>query len=172
MKNTFITLALMTISATTFADTNHSGHSDMTMPEMDHATMDHSTMDMQGMSAVGMPAMGAKPDKVIHVLLSDDMSIHFKNDIKIEPNDVVQFVIMNTGKMEHEFSIGSASEQVKHREMMKTMDKHAHDSGSAVTLQPGEAKQLMWHFHGDKNVEFSCNIPDHAQEGMVKKVTL
>ncbi|MGB5121546.1 MAG: copper-binding protein, partial [Vibrio fluvialis] len=38
-----------------------------------------------------------------------------------------------------------------------------------VTVQPGKAKQLMWHFQGDNHVEFACNIPGHAEAGMVKK---
>ncbi|MDF5468852.1 cupredoxin family protein, partial [Vibrio parahaemolyticus] len=113
------------------------------------------------------------PDKVVHVILGDDMTIKFKKDVKIEPNDVVQFVVMNTGKINHEFTIGSAKEQLKHREMMKTMSgDHMHDSGNSVTVEPGKAKQLLWHFHGDNNVEFACNIPGHAESGMVKKIEL
>ncbi|MEZ9946803.1 copper-resistant cuproprotein CopI [Vibrio breoganii] len=166
MKKTLITLVLLALSSTAIAEGTHN-HS-----EMNDSKMDHSGMEMEGMSEVGMPAMGAKPDKVVHVILSDDMKIQFKRDVKIESNDVVQFVVMNTGKIDHEFSIGSAAEQLEHREMMKTMGDHEHDSGSAVTVKPGKAKQLLWHFHGDKNVEFSCNIPGHAEAGMVKSITL
>ncbi|MGR5457306.1 copper-resistant cuproprotein CopI, partial [Vibrio alfacsensis] len=76
-------------------------HSMMNHSDMDNAKMDHSNMmNMDGMSAVGMPAKGAKPDKVVHVILTDDMKITFKRDVKIEPNDVVQFVVMNTGKID------------------------------------------------------------------------
>ena len=71
-----------------------------------------------------------------------------------------------------EFSIGSAQEQPKHREMMKNMGNHAHNSGSTVTVKPGKAKQLLWHLHGDNNVDFACNIPGDAEAGMVKKVSL
>ena len=167
MKKTFITLALITLSGTALADSNHDNMA------MSNSGMDHSNgMAMEGMSDVGMPANGAKPNKVVHVILSDDMKIRFKKEVDINTNDVVQFVIMNTGKMDHEFSIGSAAEQIKHREMMKNMGNHAHDSGSAVTVKPGKAKQLLWHFHGDKNIEFSCNIPGHAEAGMVKSITL
>lgn len=178
MKKTLITLAITMFSTGVLADAmdhskmDHSnmGHGEM---KMDHSKMDHSNMmNMEGMSAVGMPAKGAKPDKVVHVILTDDMKINFKKDVKIEPNDVVQFVVMNAGKIDHEFSIGSAQEQLKHREMMKNMGSHAHDSGSTVTVKPGKAKQLLWHFHGDNNVEFACNIPGHAEAGMVKKITL
>lgn len=166
MKKTLITLALITLSGTALADTTHN-HAEMT-----NNKMDHSSMSMEGMSAVGMPAKGAKPDKVVHVLLSDDMQIRFKKEVKIESNDVVQFVIMNTGKIDHEFAIGSAAEQLEHREMMKSMGNHAHDSGNAVTVKPGKAKQLLWHFHGDKHVELACNIPGHAEAGMVKQIEL
>ncbi|MEZ9119211.1 cupredoxin family protein [Vibrio cyclitrophicus] len=201
MKKTLIAIALTLTTATAFAAMDHSAgdqsnmdqsgmdHSMMKSGEMDHSKMDHSMMtsgkmdhskmmnmdgmmDMEGMSEVGMPAKGAKPDKVVHVLLSDDMKITFKNKVDIESNDVVQFVVMNTGKIDHEFSIGSASEQLEHREMMKNMGNHAHDSGSTVTVEPGKAKQLLWHFHGDNNVEFACNIPGHAEAGMVKALTL
>jgi uncharacterized cupredoxin-like copper-binding protein len=192
MKKTLIALkvaiSIALLSSTAFAEKMDHGkmdhgkmdhgkmdHGNMDHGNMDHGKMDHSTMmmDMDGMSAVGMPATGAQPDKVVHVILSDDMTITFKGDVKIEPNDVVQFVVMNIGKIEHEFAIGSAEEQEKHREMMKTMKSHHdHDSGSTVTVQPGKAKQLLWHFHGDNNVELACNIPGHTEAGMVKKLTL
>lgn len=179
MEKTLIAIALTLTTATAFAEMDHSmmKNGEMDHSKMDHSMMkdgkmDHSMMNMEGMSEVGMPATGAKPDKVVHVLLSDDMKITFKNKVDIEPNDVVQFVVMNTGKIDHEFSIGSASEQLEHREMMKNMGNHAHDSGSTVTVKPGKAKQMLWHFHGDNNVEFACNIPGHAEAGMVKSITL
>ncbi|MEZ9309478.1 copper-binding protein, partial [Vibrio cyclitrophicus] len=91
MKKTLVAIALTLTTATAFAEMDHSA--------VDHSSMDHSNMmNMGGMSEVGMPATGAKPDKVVHVLLSDDMKITFKNKVDIEPNDVVQFVVMNTGK--------------------------------------------------------------------------
>ncbi|OAN11099.1 copper-binding protein [Photobacterium jeanii] len=181
MKKTLITLTLALTTTTAFAQMDHSNmnhsqmnHSSMNHSNVDHSKMDHSNMmDMPGMSAVGMPAKGAKPDKVVHVILGDDMTIKFKKDVKIEPNDVVQFVVMNTGKINHEFTIGSAKEQLEHREMMKTMSgDHMHDSGNAVTVAPGKAKQMLWHFHGDNKIEFACNIPGHAEAGMTKKITL
>jgi uncharacterized cupredoxin-like copper-binding protein len=183
MKTTLIALALTVVAGSAMASSEHMDHSKMdhsnmdhsamNHADMDHSKMDHSNMSMEGMSAVGMPATGAKPDKVVHVVLSDDMTMEFKRDVKIEPNDVVQFVVMNTGKMNHEFVIGSPKEQLEHREMMKTMSgDHMHDSGNSVTVEPGKAKQILWHFHGEKEVEFACNIPGHTEAGMVKKLEL
>lgn len=181
MKVTVLALALSLTSPLALADMMHSDskqagmdHSMMSSDKMPQQGMDHSgMMNMGEMSDVGMSATGSKPTKVVHVLLSDDMKITFKKEVDIQPNDVVQFVIMNTGKIDHEFSIGSAKEQLTHREMMRSMNgQHMHDSGSTVTVQPGKAKQLTWHFQGDNHVEFACNIPGHAEAGMVKKVTL
>lgn len=184
MKKTLLA-ALLSITATSaMANMDHSkmdhdsmnhesmDHSNMNQGDMDHSKMDHSMTSMEGMSDVGMPATGAKPDKVVHVVLADDMTIKFKKEVQIEPNDVVQFVVMNVGKIDHEFTIGSAKEQLEHREMMRKMPHHMHDSGNAVTVKPGKAKQLIWHFQGDSKVEFACNIPGHAEAGMIKKVRL
>ncbi|MFV0449641.1 MAG: cupredoxin family protein [Vibrio sp.] len=193
MKKLTLAIALTISSSVAFAAMNNS--SSMDPNKMDHSQMDNSKMDhsqmasasmnkgmsmnhdnmmsMDGMSDVGMPAAGSKPNKVIHVMLSDDMKITFKKEVKIEPNDIVQFVVMNTGKINHEFAIGSVTEQIEHREMMESMNgQQMHDSGNSVTVEPGKAKQITWHFHGDNNVEFACNIPGHAEAGMVKSVTL
>ncbi|WP_409439510.1 hypothetical protein [Psychromonas sp. GE-S-Ul-11] len=147
-------------------------HSSMKTDNMHEIAMDHSHMSMPGMSDVGMLATGAKPNKVVYVMLSDDMKITFKKEVKIEPNDVVQFVVMNTGKMNHEFMIGSAQEQFEHREMMTKMNHDKHESDNSITVKPGEAGQIMWHFHGEKNVELACNIAGHFEAGMVKKLIL
>ncbi|MEL6117132.1 copper-binding protein [Photobacterium sp. SP02] len=149
MKKTVLALIITLASMPVLAD--EMGHGSMDYSKMDHSKMDHSGMkmegmNMEGMSAVGMPAKGAKPDKVVHVILSDDMKIRFKKDVQIEANDVVQFVVMNTGKIDHEFSIGSMAEQLKHREMMRNMTTgHDHDSGSTVTVKPGKAKTDLIH---------------------------
>ncbi|MCE4936216.1 copper-resistant cuproprotein CopI [Aliivibrio fischeri] len=173
MKKTVLAIALTLVASSAMAEMDHSkmDHGSMDMKSMDMSKMDG--MSMKDMNAVGMPATGMKPDKVVHVILSDDMKITFKKEVDIQPNDIVQFVIMNTGEIDHEFAIGNEKEQLEHREMMKKMPSgHQHDSGSAVTVKPGKAKQIIWHFHGDKNVEFACNIPGHAEAGMVKKITL
>lgn len=182
MKKTLIALTMTLIATQSFADgMDHSKmdhgsheHGAMNHDTMDHSKMDHGMMNMEGMSAVGMPAAGTKPDKVVHVILKDDMTISFKRDVEIKPNDVVQFVVMNTGKDDHEFVIGSPAEQIAHRKMMEnpTEDHDHHSMGNVLYLKPGKAGQLTWHFHGEKEIEFACNIPDHAEDGMTKTIVL
>ncbi len=180
MKTLTLTLALMLGSSATLAAMNtSSGSAAMTADAMNHAA--HMTegqsmamnMNMAAMSEVGMPANGVKPDKIAYVLLADDMTIRFKQPVEINANDVVQFVIINSGQIEHGLTIGSHQEQLAFREMMSKMNgQPMPDSGSSVTVAPGKAKQLIWHFHGDNQVELACNLADHAAAGMTLNLTL
>ncbi|ODS11257.1 copper-resistant cuproprotein CopI [Vibrio scophthalmi] len=149
--------------STSFAYANMD-HSKMDHSNTDHSNMSHSQMQsMPGMTQVGMPAQGAKADKVIHVILSDDKPIQFKKDVNIEENDVVQFVIMNSGTTSHEFAIGSKDELSRHHKMMAQMAGMEHDTSSSIIVAPKKARQFTWHFHGDKHVEIACNINGHQQ---------
>ena len=180
MKNITIALGLALFTTSVFAEMDHSkmDHDKMDHGEMNHEMMDHSSMDhskmmgMQRTSSVGMPADGAKPDKVVHVILNDDKTITFKKSIDIEPNDVVQFVVMNAGEQPHEFSIGSKEELQSHRKMMAAMAGMEHDTKNSIIVEPKKARQFMWHFHGDNNVEFACNFKGHAEAGMTKSIKL
>lgn len=156
-----ILISLMLSSSFAYANMEHSNteHSNT-----DHSNMSHSQMQsMPGMTQVGMPAQGAKADKVIHVILSDDKPIQFKKDVNIEENDVVQFVVMNIGTKSHEFAIGSKDELSRHHKMMAQMAGMEHDTSSSIIVAPKKARQFTWHFHGDKHVELACNIKGHQQ---------
>ena len=69
-------------------------------------------------------------------------------------------------------SIGSADEQDAHREMMRNMPNMVHDDPNAVTVDPGQTRELIWRFQGDQPVVFACNIPGHSEAGMVAKAML
>jgi uncharacterized cupredoxin-like copper-binding protein len=160
-----LSLSAVIISTSVFAGGKHAdeGHSNMNHGGMDHSQMGHSG----GMSsAVGMPAPANQATKTVKVMLSDDMRIKFQQPMAIKRGEVVRFVVTNEGKIPHEFSVGSMDEQEKHRAMMRSMPNMVHSDGSAITLKPGETADLTWHFMGQPLVEFSCNIPGHAEAGM------
>ena len=59
----------------------------------------------------------------------------------------MKFIIRNTGKTRHEFSIGDTKYQRAHAAMMKKMPGMVHaDSPNVTTLEPGETKLLIWKF--------------------------
>lgn len=125
------------------------------------------------MSAVGMPAeKGAAPNKTITVHMMDTMKFNFSNLAGIEEGDIVKFIVMNKGKITHEFGIGSVDEQVAHRKMMQAMPNMKHEDGTTVSVAPGQSKELVWQFLGDTTAQFACNVPGHFEAGMHAEVAL
>ncbi|MDZ7713078.1 MAG: hypothetical protein U5L06_08165 [Rhodovibrio sp.] len=41
-----------------------------------------------------------------------------------------------------------------------------HDHANSVMVQPGETKELIWHFSHVEEVRFGCNVPGHYESGM------
>jgi uncharacterized cupredoxin-like copper-binding protein len=131
---------------------------------------DHADMKI----TFGHPGTAAAVTKTINVEASDRMRYVFdRADIK--RGDVVKFIIRNTGKTRHEFSIGDTKYQRAHAAMMKKMPGMVHaDSPNVTTLEPGETKTLIWKF--DQPVKgdliFACHEPGHYEAGMKLDVAL
>lgn len=152
----------------------HDGHGSTAMKKMD----DHSGHgDGHGShgsaeSAVGKSAKGMVATKTYQVSMLDSMEFKFSTPPALKAGDVVKFVVTNNGLINHEFSIGNASEQKAHGEMMKKMPGMVHEDGNTVTVKPGETKELLWQFAGNEEVVFACNVPGHFEAGMMHKTRI
>ena len=93
--------------------------------------------------------------------------------IQVRRGETIRFVIVNKSSIRHEFGIARHAEHVEHRKMMEKLPDMVHDDDNVVTLEPGETKEIIWRFgmHKDAlvDLEFSCNIPGHAEQGMQGK---
>lgn len=115
----------------------------------------------------------AAPDRTINVTLNDTMKINFEPEIgAIKDNEVIQFNVVNNGKTNHEFSISDENTQKMHRDMMRQMPNMEHTGNDTISLKPGEQKELTWKFTGPGPVVFSCDIPGHAEAGMLVTVPI
>lgn len=162
MKSIIITLLVsFTLSVVADGDQQH-GHE----VEQDLMHSPHSKY------SVGQPAEPAEATKTINVELLDTMRFAFSPALDIESGDIVRFVVINTGQIRHEFSIGNAEEQKLHNEMMKKMHDMMHEDANTITVEPGETKEITWYFMGQETVVFACNIPGHYEAGMHDSVTL
>lgn len=132
----------------------------------------HDHADMQ--ITFGHPGDAAAVTKTINVDAGDNMRFKFdRTDIR--RGDVVKFIIRNTGRTRHEFSIGDEKYQRAHAAMMKKMPGMVHDdSPNMTTLEPGESRTLIWKF--DRPVAgallFACHEPGHFEAGMKLNVDL
>lgn len=125
-------------------------------------------------STTGNPERAAKATKTILVTASDDMRFHFSQDLEFHDGEVITFKVTNTGKVNHEFSIGDEQEQQAHQKMMRAMPDMVHEDGNTITVKPGETKTLTWKFKSTPkhDVVFACNIPGHFEAGMYRKANI
>lgn len=164
-------LPVVVIAAGSHSDPHH-GHAAPGVEKHggDHHGEGHDAMGHA--SVVGGPAEASAASRTINVELLDTMRFAFDAPLALKRGEAVRFVVTNRGQMRHEFSIGSEAEQDSHRAMMRGMPNMVHQDPNAVTVEPGETKELVWRFDGDQPVVIACNIPGHAEAGMVLTVDL
>ena len=105
--------------------------------------------------SVGEPGKGT-PDHRISVSMQDTMRYIFAPDlVSLKQDETIEFLVSNDGKIQHEFSIGNAEDQVKHAQMMQRMPDMKHKDPNTVSLAPGESATLSWKFMGKDTVIFA-----------------
>lgn len=143
--------------------------------------------------AFGEPAPAAKATRTVEVLLKD---IAFEpGSLQVKAGETVRFVLVNEGKLPHEFNLGDKAMHAEHQKEMIAMqgkmftagmnhegmahghtmdhgDGHGHAGGNTVLVMPGQRAELTWTFRKSAPIEFACNVPGHYQAGMVGPVTI
>jgi uncharacterized cupredoxin-like copper-binding protein len=152
-------------------DHHHGDHHDMAKQHMDGHHMGDHHMEGHGPTIAGRPGSEDEVDRVIKVDANDSMRfVH--EPIKVSNGETIKFEITNTGKIKHEFSIGTKDEHKAHSKMMMANpDMHHGPGGSSITLEPGKTETLIWHFEEAWEVQAACNMPGHYQAGMHSDVS-
>lgn len=137
---------------------------------------------------IGEPAQAGAADRTIEVEMGE--MYYSPEDMNIRPGETVRFEVTNTGRMVHEFNIGTLQMHQAHAEEMRAMmqggmmsarsvneDKMAesgmaHDDPNSLLLEPGETGTLTWTFPEHGEVEIACNVPGHREAGMQADLTL
>jgi uncharacterized cupredoxin-like copper-binding protein len=87
--------------------------------------------------------------------------------IDVRQGETVKFVVRNTGKVMHEFVIGTKAENAKHAELMVKFPNMEHDEPYMAHVPPGKTGEIVWTFNRAGEFEFACLIAGHYQGGMV-----
>jgi uncharacterized cupredoxin-like copper-binding protein len=123
------------------------------------------------------------PSSVVRTVRLQASEIKFNvKQLSFKTGETVKFVLVNKGEQDHELTIGDTAFQLDHRKDMQEMatmpngamngmEGHHHD-GSAISVKPGETKELVWQFTKPGSFEFACNIPGHAEAGMAGTITV
>ncbi|MBJ9975312.1 cupredoxin family protein [Pseudomonas sp. S75] len=155
MKSSIFSAALFAVSLPVLADGGHS-------------------------FSFGEPAAASQATRTVQVVLKD---IAFEPDaLQVKAGETVRFVLINEGKLAHEFNLGDRAMHVEHQKEMAAMaamgheqmghGAHGHDQGNTVLVQPGQRAELTWTFRKSAPIEFACNVPGHYQAGMVGPLTI
>jgi uncharacterized cupredoxin-like copper-binding protein len=87
--------------------------------------------------------------------------------IEVHQGETLKFVVRNTGKVMHEFVIGTKAENARHAEMMVKFPNMEHDEPYMAHVPPGKTGEIVWTFNRSGEFEFACLIAGHYQSGMV-----
>lgn len=121
----------------------------------------------------GEPADAADADRIIDIDAADDFSFDPDN-IEVEVGETVTFRVINIGKLPHDFTIGDSDTQDDHEAEMAEMPTGAMaaDDTNAMTLDPGQTKEMTWTFTEAGDILTGCHIPGHYAAGMRGSITI
>ncbi|MFP5297979.1 MAG: hypothetical protein ACLGHL_03200, partial [Actinomycetota bacterium] len=113
------------------------GSMDMSGDGATGSEMDHGSMDNGEMMEFGRPGDPADATRKVEVEALDSLAFQ-PEAIEVEQGETVTFVVINTGKIRHEFTLGDEDFQNDHAEEMQMNGMG--DSPNSVVLEPGETK--------------------------------
>lgn len=106
-----------------------------------------------------------KSSRVIKVDMNDNMRFSPER-IKAKVGEVIRFEHTNTGKLMHEFVLGTGEYLIEHAEMMKKFPNMEHDEPYMAHVAPGKTGSILWKFDKPGVYSFGCLIPGHFDAGM------
>lgn len=109
--------------------------------------------------------------RTLELGMSDNM--RFTPDrIEVREGETLRIRVRNSGKVMHEFVIGTPAELAGHAALMAKFPDMEHDEPYMVHVPPGQTGEIVWTFNRAGEFEFACLIAGHFQAGMVGKISV
>jgi uncharacterized cupredoxin-like copper-binding protein len=134
----------------------------------DHSSTGHAHSGGKE-TAFGRPGDPAKVDRTIVVEMRDPVEFS-PAEIAVITGETVRFVVVNTGKHEHEMVLGTMQELEEHQEMMKRQKDMHHDESHMAHVPPGKSGVIVWQFTKPGELYYACLVEDHFELGMYGKL--
>ena len=119
----------------------------------------------------GHPADAAKATRSIAIDMSDQLRFT-PAEVSVRKGEVVRFVVRNSGKLEHEFVLGTFQDLKEHAQLMQKDPGMAHDAPHMSHVGPGKARSITWQFTASGEFYYDCLVPGHFEVGMLGKVVV
>lgn len=118
-----------------------------------------------GETAIGAPGIAAKVSRTVEVDMTDAMRF-VPASIAVRQGETIRFKVKNSGKLKHEFVLGTEEELKEHYQDMLKQPEMEHDEPSMITLAGGQSGEVVWHFTKAGKVHIGCLQPGHYDAGM------
>lgn len=120
-------------------------------------------------AAIGEEGQASQVKRTVRVDMSDSMRFT-PSSFTAKRGETVRFVVHNSGKLRHEFVLGTTQALAEHYEVMKKNPEMEHADPNAVTVEPGKSGEVIWKFTKDGTVAIGCLQPGHYDAGMKGQV--
>ncbi len=124
----------------------------------------------QGASAVetsfGREGDPRKVSRTVRVELKDSMRFS-PASLVVKEGETIRLVVRNSGKLMHEFVLGTLDELGRHAELMRAHPGMEHDEPHMAHVAPGRTGSIVWTFSRPGEFHFACLVPGHFEAGMV-----
>ncbi len=131
----------------------------------------HAHEPAQDATAFGRPGAAKDVARTFTITLSDSMRF-IPAALSVRRGETVRLHLVNTGKLPHEFVLGTQAEIDEHAEMMRRMPAMVHADASSVRVAPGHAADIVWQFTKPGVFPYACLIPGHREAGMQGRVSV
>lgn len=101
----------------------------------------------------------------VYVTLTDEMRFT-PSYLEVKQNEMIRFVVINKGRLKHEFVLGQEADLRRHEVEMLKMSESAHAHAGMIHLKAGQTGHLVWKFTSAGQVFFACLQPGHYNAGM------
>ena len=112
-----------------------------------------------------------KATRTVTVDMSDRMRFTPDN-LTVHQGETVKFIVKNSGKLMHEFVLGTRKELGEHADMMKKFPGMEHDEPFMAHVASGKTETIVWQFSKPGEFHFGCLLPGHFEAGMVGKINV
>lgn len=116
-------------------------------------------------TTIGKPGLADKVTRTITIDMNDGMRFS-PASLLVKQGETIRFTIKNTGKLSHEFVLGTTKDLKSHYEVMKKNPEMEHADDNMLTVKAGQSGELLWQFTKAGTVDFACLHPGHFSAGM------
>ena len=125
----------------------------------------HTENHGHGSDTIGKPGEAARVTRTVQIDMTDAMRFS-PAQVSVKQGETIKFVVKNSGKLKHEFVLGTAAAHKEHYQAMLKFPEMEHEEPNMVSLAGGQTGEVVWQFSQSGLIDFACLQPGHYDAGM------